>query len=274
MKIDNLTLDSKSPLPLVPYFTYDAPGVSRRLSREVANEVCVQNGLARCAVESVLHENYKRRMAEAHDTSEAVRNSFFDQEGTFRGTPEEMSDYVRFRQIDANPYPTIGERVQLFTDPDHPQPLEAYEIFARPRSPEEDILDLSFARDCLKLISQNTATEEGAFRLPKLSRKIIDDGVDQRVVTTKVSVGTFEMKNGDNLETIRLTSRQAGLIDYSTLDPHQQEVVDSLTHYNRERGRTEELRCARAALWEILRDKPVQPVVESLYLTRETEESR
>lgn len=271
MKIDNLTLDTESPLPLVPYFSHDAPDVSLSLSRETAKQAYINSALARAAVESVLHENYKRRVQEAAGASKALRDYYFHPDGTFREeVHDEIDDYTRFRCIDANQHATIAERVGLFLDSSHPEPLKAYEIFAHSRDPKEDMLDLSFAHHCLKLISPSTAVEEVEPRLPKLSRKIEVDDTDQRVVTTKARVGSFQWAGGD---IIRLTSRQAGLIDYRQLESHEQAVVDYLTYYDRRLGRTEELDHAKTTLRDILSNKPVQPVVESLYLTREPEES-
>lgn len=270
MKIDNLTLETVSPLPLVPYFPHGGAEFSKELSREAARAISAQNGLAHKAVESVLRENFSRRVGEAHATVEAVRGELFADDGTFIGTAEELAAYTHFRCTDADPHRMVGQSLDVFTNPSHPRKLTAYEIFAHPRDPEDELHDLTFARNCLELISQGTATELFEHRLPKLSRRIDVDGVDQRVVTTKVSVGSFEIGEGAKRETIRLTSRQAGLLDYNLLNAEQQSVVDWLTGYNRSRGRTKELNDARANLQEILKATPAQPVVESLYLTRES----
>lgn len=293
MKItaESVSLDSPSPLPLVPYFVptpskreqledgesrhategFSNPLFTREQSDEYAKTHFSCEEVSLKAIASVLHENYLRRVEEASSTSQSLRKLYFPSgNGDFNpDLPQQMMDfYASFMQADFNPHATIGQRSELFLDSDHPEPLKAYEVFARSRENETDFFDVSFAKACLEVVARGNPLKHGVVNSdPKLTREIkIGTDKELRVVTTKREVGSFDFSG----ETVALKDRQAGLLDYGSLDKNDTEVVDFLTRYNRDLGRTPELQEARSKLGVILASNPgiVNPVVESIFLTR------
>lgn len=276
-----VSTESSSTLPLVPYIVghpleYSEEGTPGLFTREAADayvdEYFACHEVAKEALASVLHENYKRRTEEAAEASKSLLDAYIvDDERTFNPELSEssMSFYIDFRQVDSEPHATLGERRDIFLSRDHPEPMKAYEIFARSRENETDFLDVSFAKRCLEMVAgSRIVTPINTPALPKLTRAIkIPPHTNSRVITTKTEVGSFQPYDDD---TVVLKSRQAGLLDYDKLAPSDLEVVDYLTNYKRSLGRTSELEDARRQLQAILEDSPgaVRPVVESLYLVR------
>ena len=271
MNYPTLSRETTSPLPLVPYML----GESSEYRKSVINEVVpallpdFESGLDRAVIDNVLTENYRRRIDEARATATELWNSLFTPKAAFR--PErydKIAEYGRFREIDGVVHPKIGDRIDLFTMPNGLTEMQAYELFAHESS--GPFLDLRFARDCLRLVTQSIAaapeiTEEPA--LPKITRAIESDERSYRVVTTKITAGKVAYMGS----IISLKSRQAGVIDYSAVkNPSDKEVIDTITHHIPTDGRTIELMQARKQLQDLLNDNPtlVTPIVESVYLAR------
>lgn len=213
---------------------------------------------------AVLLENFRRRSMEAYQTNA----SNFDDESTWR-TPgsEALQHYIEHRMLESEDELVPSTRVDQFTKL---PTMVAYELFARLRVGERNLLDTTFALGCLRAITDSRNIESIDERIdpsyPKLTRIIPDDDRHFGVVTTKLSVGSFSPSLGD---TIHLKSRQAGVIITDNLSEYERTIVDTLAHHEQSMGRTDELMATRAELHAILAQPDVAlPIVESLYLTR------
>lgn len=260
-------LEVRSTLPLVPYFS-NAGSFDKAEAYSFAREHFVASKMSLVAVASVLQENYQRRIEEAEEVSRSLRELYFDDDATFKLGVAELVRYTEFREVDSVRDATIGERVNLFLDSEHPDRLLAYEIFARSREDGEDFQDISFAAKCLSAIAgSNDVLESKVHTLPKLTRNIqLANGEQRHVVMGKTDVGSFVY--GD--ETIGLKNRQAGIMNPKQLAPRDLVTIDTLVNYNRSLGRTEQLLEARSNLQDIIEQNPhaITPVVGSIYLTR------
>lgn len=258
-------LNKSSDLMLVPYL----PG-SKVHSRTQKQEVTQQADsaenvlrLPRCVIENVIAENYKRRIDEADATPK-----------TFLGEPIDLSDgasvplhligkFTEFRQQDLDPDLTIHQRSGLLVT----YVLPSYEIYAGIVDRDAPFLDKTFALECLRGISNGrfSVNDNADAQPPKLTRLIQDNQQELAVVTGKLTAGTYLMQ-----DVITLTSRQAGVLNYSDLPKDEKALIVNLAGYNRQNGRTDELRDMRDQLRELIGKRTVTPLVESLYLARQS----
>lgn len=251
-------------LPTVPFARNRSP---REMSREHADDIA--EAMRRTSVDippdivqGVISTNLHRRIYESSQT--------FTETDLGRLSQAETVQYADVCQRELAGMSAV-ERSRVFVDNKY---MRAYETFARFTLDGYKFRDLGFATSALRLFAARNgldSTQSVEFHVPKVTR-IIPDRVGRfAVITAKAAIGNLVSQEADDV--ITLKSRQAGVIALDKInDRHTANLLTVLGSLPEDQDSKDAILALRKDVDTAIRHNGVHvyPLIESLYLSRQT----